>query len=49
MKTANRSTFNDEINQKKIDKVKSKIKNLSDSISKPTIVPETEPKVDYKN
>ena len=37
----------DEINQKKIDKVKSD-KKLADSGSKPTKV-ETEPKVDYKN
>ena len=37
----------DEINQKKIDKVKAD-KKLADSGSKPTKV-ETEPKVDYKN
>ena len=37
----------DEINQKKIDKVKTD-KKLADSGSKPTKV-ETEPKVDYKN
>ena len=37
----------DEINQKKVDKVKAD-KKLADSGSKPTKV-ETEPKVDYKN
>ena len=37
----------DEINQKKIDKIKAD-KKLADSGSKPTKV-ETEPKVDYKN